>query len=75
MRRGDGDELLGLYRQGAVGEDPLVEGREGVVDFRRQLRRCSASPFVAGGKVSFDMVFLSFSGVHSHLRDSRLALK
>ena len=43
VRDGHGDELLGLLRQGAVGEDGLAEGLEGVVDRLNVPRRIAES--------------------------------
>ncbi len=48
VRDGNGDELLGLLRQRAVGEDSLAEALERVVDSRRQLLATLGCLDVAG---------------------------
>src|SRR5688572_24693458 len=40
VRRCDGDQLLDLGRQRAVGEDALAEGGESIMDVRRELLTC-----------------------------------
>ncbi len=50
VRHGDRDELFGLLRQGAVGEDPLAELVEGSVDVGRELAS-AVCDVAAGGRI------------------------